>query len=195
VRTLLVLVLIVGGLGLLAAELLAPRLLEEQIEEQVRVNTGEVATVEAELGGFPFLPGLLLDGRVETLDLRLEELAGREVTFGEVEVALEGILLDRDVLWGGELRVTGIDVGTIRLELVDERIGAVSDVVDRLGSDAVRLRDRALELAPQGVQPVQLPLDDDLLPCSPSAELDGDVVRLECEFEDVPPMLLEASRR
>jgi hypothetical protein len=194
VRNLLVLVLIVGGLGLLAAELIAPRLLEEQIEDQVRANTGQAATVEADLGGSPFLPGLLLDGRVETLDLRLEEVAGREVTFGTVEVSLEGILLDREVLWGGQLRVTDIDVGTIRLELIDERIGAISDVVDRLGSDAVRLRDRALELAPEGAEAVQVPLDEDLLPCSPSAELDGDVVRLECEFQDVPPMLFEASR-
>jgi hypothetical protein len=195
VRTLLGFVLLIVVVAAVAAELLLPSMIEARVEEQVRANTDDAAVVEAEVGSFPFLPGLLLDGRLDALTVELMELAGREVTFGDVEFGLEGIDLDREVLLGGELRVTDIESGFVRIEVIDERIGAAMDAVDRLGPEAVELRDRVLELAPDGARSLEVPIDDRLLPCTPEVEVDGDVAVFTCEFQDVPPVLLEVAVR
>jgi hypothetical protein len=195
VRTLLGFVLLVAAIAAVAGELLLPSMVESRVEEQVRANTDGEAVVEAEVGTFPFLPTLLLDGRVDSLDVQLLELSGREVTFGDVHFGLEGIQLDREVMLGGQLRITSIDVGYVRIEVVDERLGAAMESVERLGPEAVRLRDRALELAPEGEAAVEFPIDERLVPCTPDIEMEGDTAVLTCEFQDVPPVLLEAALR
>jgi hypothetical protein len=195
VRTLLGFVLLVAVAAAVAGELLLPSMIESRVEEQIRANTDGEAVVEAEVGAFPFLPPLLLDGRVDSLDVQLLELAGREVTFGDVHVGLEGIQLDREVMLGGELHITAIDVGYVRIEVVDERLAAAMESVERLGPDAVRLRDRALQLAPPGASAVEIPIDERLVPCAPDVEVVDDVAVFACEFHDVPPVLLEAALR
>jgi hypothetical protein len=193
VRFLLRLVLLLILLAGVAGELLLPSLIESRVEQQVRANTDDVAVVEAEVGSFPFLPSLLLDGRVDSLDVELLELADQQVSFGDVHFGLEGIQLDRDVLLGGQLHVTDIDVGYVRIEVVDERLRDTMEAVEDLGPEAVRLRDRVLELAPEGAQAVEIPIDDRLLPCTPDVEVEGDLAVFSCEFHDVPPVLLEAA--
>jgi hypothetical protein len=79
--------------------------------------------------------------------------------------------------------------------VVDERLRTAMEAVEDLGPGAVRLRDRALELVPEGAQAVEIPMGDRLLPCTPDVEVEGELAVFSCEFYDVPPVLLEATLR
>lgn len=187
-RGLLGLLVLVLGAGLVA-ELLLPDLLEERVEEQVQASTRGVADVTAELGDGPLLPGLLLQGRVSSLDLRLREVAGREVTVGDAELELRGIELDRRALLGGAIEVTDVEAGVARLRIVDDRIASVGEALERLGPTASDLGGRALELAGDVVTPA----DTAWMPCQPTVEVEGDRLLLECAFDQVPEFLREAT--
>lgn len=182
------LVLVVGVA--LAAELLLPSLLAARVEERVREHTRDVAAVDAEVGARPFLPPLALEGRVDTLRVELTEVAGRTLDTATVTFALEDLTLDRSRLLAGDLHVTAIGRGVAELTLTDARIGRVSEAADGIGADAARWAGRVLELAPEGMDRLEIPVDHELLPCAPDVTVEDDTVRLRCALEDVPPVLV-----
>lgn len=184
---------VVAGLGLavgVVAELMAPGVVEAGIEDTVRARTGEQAQVEAEASGSPFLPGLLLDGRIEQVEITLRELAGHGLAIGTASIRVESIHLDRAAMYRGDVRITDVDRGEVVI-VVDER-----EIADTLGSpveldpELVELVGTALEVA--GTTVLDLPVDRDLMPCEPDLEVDPPHVRLSCAFEGIPGVLRTA---
>lgn len=182
--------LMVAGLGLavgVAGELVAPGLVEARIEDTVRAHTDEQAAVEAHASGRPFLPRLLLDGRVEGVEVTLREVAGAELTIGTAAVGAEGIHLDRGAMYRGEVRITEVERGTATI-LIDqaELAEGLGGPVD-LDPELVELAGSALRVA--GTTVLDVPVDTQLMPCSPDLEVDPPQLRLRCTFAGVPGLL------
>lgn len=192
---------IVAALLAVAAELVAPRLVADRVEQGVRERSSEATAVRADAGAFPFLPTLLAQGQVRRLSVTLEQVAGQQVPIAEVTFGLEGIQLDRDALFAGEVEVTDIDTGTVTLELELGPLGdALGDAlsglggIGELGPDAFTVRERTLVIAPAGVAGAEVPLPGELLPCAPDQVAVGDgVVRLSCAFTEVPGILVQSA--
>lgn len=170
----LLIVLLLGVAALaVVAEVAAPMLVESRVEERVRGNVAGAAGVDADAGRFPFVPRLLLDTEVRSLAVTLDEVTGYAVPFAEVTFELEGIHLDRDALFDGEVEVTDIDTGVATVAVDNEALGAIGgDVTANAAGIAVP------EL---------------LLPCAPQAEESGDRVELSCEIQQVPSVLVRAA--
>ena len=182
--TAIVVVVVIAGA---VAEVLVPPMVEARVEEAVHEHTSGAATVDAEAGSFPFVPGLLLDGTVDRLDVTLREVADQRITIGTVALRLDGIHLDRRQLLAGTLEVVDVDRGRVQVEIAE------SEIVDALGvgdldSRMVDMARRGLEIAADG-RSLEVPVPEGLLPCTPEVETTEAGVRLRCEFEGVPDVL------
>lgn len=188
-KTLLtVLVVALVGLGG-AAEVMAPRLVEDRVEERAHENARGAAAVEADAGSFPFVPRLLLDAEVASLAVTLTEVAGAELQFSRITFELQGIQLDRDRLFDGEVEVTDIDTGMVTAELTDDALGAAGGIAP----GEVEVDGRTLSLGPADVSPGQVVVPELLLPCEPQAETTEEGLRLSCVFHEVPQVLVRAA--
>lgn len=203
----LVLAAIVGGLAY--GDLRLRSMAEEHAEQKLVEALPQARGVEVELDGFPFTLGVLLDGQVEALHVRLASVqeAGLEAT--DLSLDVETISLDEDALLD-EQRLVVTDIGRATAQ------GFVSDAaVSKLVGQEVRFspgkahgvwQGRELEVkasvkgrlvllsAPiPGVPPVVFPLPPgDVLPCQPELELLQGKVRLRCSIDELPATLKEA---
>lgn len=171
----------------LAAELVAPGVVEAGIEQTVRDRTDETTRVEARTEGRPFLPRLLLDGEVEQIDLELHEVAGYELSTAAVFLRGEGLELDRAAMYRGDVELTGIETGSVEIELHEDELTELAGSPVELDPQLVDLAGSALEVA--GSRVLEIPVDSDLVPCSPQLEIDPPLLRLSCTFEGVPGVL------
>ena len=186
----ILLVLVVAAA--VVAELALPSFVEARVERTVREHTDGVASVDASTGDFPFLPDLLAAGVADRLDVTLREIDGREIAIGTVALRLEGIQLDRSRLLAGTVEVVDIAAGQVLVELEEAAISDALGVPVDLDPAMLELAGRALEVvAPDGAS-LDLPVPEDLLPCRPDVEVVESVVRLTCEFDEVPGVLLRA---
>lgn len=171
----------------LAAEVIAPGVVEAGIEQTVRDRTDETTRVEARTGGRPFLPPLLLDGEVERIDIELDEVAGYELRTATVSLRGEGIQLDRAAMYRGDVEITGLETGSVAIELHEEELAELAGSPVELDPQLVEFAGSALEVA--GSTVLEVPVDSDLMPCSPQLEVDPPLLRLSCTFEGVPGVL------
>ncbi len=180
-------VVVIGGILLVAgviAELVAPGLVEDRIEETVRARTDDQARVDAYVAGSPFLPRLVLDGELERIEVTLEEVAGRQLVVGTVALSADRIELDRGALARGEVEITGIDTGRVTVLVDQEELSRALGV--ELDPGAMELAGRALEVA--GRRALELPLEE-VMPCQPDLDVDPPDIRLHCTFDEVPEVL------
>lgn len=174
------------------AEVALPPLVESRVEQAVEERVSGAARVEAETGDFPYVPGLLLDGLVDRLDVTLREVEGERITLATVALQLEGIEVDRSRLPSGEVEIVDLAAGAVLVEIEEGAISEALGVPVSLDAGMVEVAGRALQVvAPEGPS-MQLPVDEDLLPCTPDVELSGPVVRLTCELDQVPSVLVRA---
>lgn len=185
-------VLLILMAAAVVAELALPAFVEARVERAVVAHTSGEARVEAEVGDFPFLPDLLLGGMVDRLDVTLHDVGGQELTLGRVSMRLTGIEVDRPQLLAGTVEVVGIASGHVVVELEEDAISNALGAPIDLDPAMVDLAGRALEVVAPGGASLQLPVPEDLLPCSPDMEVVETVVRLSCEFDEVPGVLLRA---
>ncbi|HWB71662.1 MAG TPA: LmeA family phospholipid-binding protein [Egibacteraceae bacterium] len=172
----LVFLLVLVVAAAVAAEIAAPPLVEAQLEAQARARTRGAAGVEADVDSFPFLPGVLLEGRIRRVSVTLDQVVGQALPFLAVGFELRGVELDQSALWQREVRLRSIDAGVFTARLTDDALAGM------LGP--------ALELTPGTRLPeVELPGAGDLLPCAPSGEVSDGQVELTCEFSQVPSLL------
>lgn len=179
ISVLVVAVVVLGA----AAELGAPRLVADRVERRANTNLGGAATIGADAGSFPFIPRLLADNRVRRVTMTLEELAGQELTFGSVEVELRGIVLDRQRLFNGEVEVTDIESGIATVTLGNEALGTLGELLPG---------DVDLSELSAG-QSLNLGLPDQLVPCTPRTQSTDGRLRLRCEFQQVPQVLVRGA--
>lgn len=180
----------VGGLVLIvgvAGELATPGMIEAGIEDTVRSHTDEHARVEADASGSPFLPGLLLEGRVEQVEVTLREIAGHELAIGTAAIGAEGIHLDRAAMYRGDVRITDVERGTATIIIDQAELSDAMGAPVDLDPALVDLAGTALEVA--GTPVFDIPVDTPLMPCAPDLEVDAPHVRLSCTFAGIPGVL------
>lgn len=159
-----------------AAELVSPRLAESRIEAGVRQKARNAASVEADIDSFPFLPRLLLEGRIRNLTITLREVVQQRLTITTVRFGLGGVQLDREALLQRRIRVTDIDSGTVTAEITGDALTSLLGPVTL--PPGTRL--------PAGTFPVS----SDLFPCQAVAEVaSAQRVTVTCTLQEPPPFL------
>lgn len=202
-RKLLSIIVLLAVVVWLVAEVAAPPFAEGRIEEEVRARSRVVTAASADIGTFPVVARLLATGKVPSLSVTLDEVAGQSLSFSEVRFELRGIELDRMAMFGGDVRVRDIDSGVITVTISASALGrALGGVPVGVTPEHVlvstpaggvevvpTIEDSTLTLNVAGVADLSVTLPDDLLPCVPTLTLEQDRVIVACTV-DSPPRLL-----
>lgn len=164
-------VLITTAVLWIAVELAVPPLVESRIEQRVRANVGDLTSVAAEISPFPVVSRTVVSERVPVLGVTLREVAGQELPIATLRVELRGVRVDRNDLLRGEVRVRGIETGLIRAEITENAVTrALGASVDLgLGTEVLS----------------RLTLPPHLLPCETEAEVQGGLLVLTCEIDEL----------
>jgi len=202
VKKLIALGILVTVLG--AADQGARIFAENKLEERARAEARGAASVKASISSFPFLGRLLLSGSISNVELRAERTELNGALTGAVEIDLHGVTLKRDALFSGDVQLEGISGGTIAVELDTAAIGRVLNLPVTVSDGQVRLTvagrtiaaqtsvsNGALLLQVSGFAPFRVPIArTDLFNCTAAnVTVKGDVIRLTCEVDEVPPAL------
>lgn len=190
--------LLVAG-ALVMLELVAPSLVEAAVEDQVAQRTPAVTRVTADVSSFPLVSRMVATGEMRHLEVALDELVHRELTFASLRLTLEGIRLDRAALAGGDVAIEGIARGEVVAEVTEASLVEALGVPAELGPGGRLLRSAAETLAgrllaeagalvvddlPEAV--ARIPLPEDLIPCVPDIEVTDGRLVLRCTFDSVP---------
>ncbi|MEM6296164.1 MAG: LmeA family phospholipid-binding protein [Myxococcota bacterium] len=209
----LVLVLVLLGIVGVAA-VLGLAVLDGKVravaEQKAAVKLEQALPIEGtptvEIDSFPFVLGVLIDGTVDTLVVRMESLASRGVEVDEAKLTVHGLRLDRDrLLDAQELEVVGIERARIEAWVTAEDISTVAKVPVEIADGVVTVRVRgttytgtasiskhAVFLAVEGMPPFIAPLpENELLPCEPDVDIDGDRIHVACEVTELPPAVAD----
>lgn len=196
-------VLLVLAAALAVADVAAERLAESELEARLAAEVPEATGVSARISSFPFLGRLLTSGRVAGVEARAGGLQVEGLDLDLVAVHLEGVTLDRRLLWDDQrVAVLDIDRGRARAEVtegalsrrlgVDVRLEAgrasVTVAGQRLSAD-LAVRDGRLVVGGVGLSLPVLDLVAPLLPCVAGAEIVAGRVLLTCDFTEVPAEL------
>lgn len=208
----LVVLLVLLGLvlaGLAYADVRLRGLAEEQAELKLAQSLPQVSGVDVTLDGFPFTLGVLMDGKVEALHVKIGEVKEAGLAAQDLSLDVEEISLDKDALMDDQ-RLVVTDIGRAKAQ------GFVSDAaVSKLVGETVKfspgkahavvqgrelevqasVKGRFVHLASKipGVPSVTFPLPPgDVLPCSPELELLAGKIRLSCEIDELPKTLRDA---
>ena len=183
-RLLRLLVIVLVGLWLVV-EVVAIPVAGRLVESQVAARARGATSVHASVGSFPVVARVVFTGRVNSVDVTLENVAGQRVPFTEIRFDVSGAAVDRASLATGKVKVTKIDTGSV-MGTID--LSAAAPVVGRIASH-VSVSGHTLLLNSIPVQ-----LNPQHFPCSPDAHIDGQQVIVSCTFTNVPPVLLEGVR-
>jgi len=202
VRKLLALGILVSVLG--AVDQGARVLAENKLEERAKAEAQGASSVKARISSFPFLGRLLLSGSVPKVEVRAEGSALNGVLTGAVQVDLREVRLKRGAMFAGSVRIERIDGGTVAVELDAPAIGRVLKLPVTVGNGEVRVTVAgrtvaaqasvaagALVLAVAGLPALTVSIArNGLINCTAAnVAVDGDVIRLTCEVDEVPPAL------
>lgn len=205
-RKLIMLGVLVGLLGI--ADVSARAFAEAKLDARASQEAPPGSTVETSVGGFPFLPRLLFAGTVSEVDFHLENVDGGVVAFAAVDVALDGVHLDRQKLINSrKAKLTGLDRGTVTVDITQEALSAAlrvpvtisnGDVSVNVASVAVRVvpevtAEGSLTLRGQGLASVlslTIPKTD-TVPCIGRVTVLAGRLRLSCSIKEIPPAFLD----
>lgn len=203
-RNLLILLVVIVVLGA-ALDVGLRLLLQSRVEAAIEGADRQidVGDVDAEVGSFPFLPGLGLRGEVNHLSLRLEDLVTPDVTFSVFRITVDGLTFDRSALMNGQVRVQRLDRAVIKAEITEEAASeavgvpvtftpgtATVQVAGRARPATVALTGGALTLSATGVGELSIPISEgEYFPCTPDAEVKQAKVVVRCRADALPPAL------
>jgi hypothetical protein len=174
--------LVIAGLWLVGEIALIP-LANARIENEVAKRTRDATNVNASIGSFPVATRVLITGKVPELSVTLERIARQALTFAEVKFDLSGIGVDRPSILQGKAKINSIDSGTVTATIDAGVLGRIASLA---GAD-VRVDGRTLRAGGRA-----LALDQELIPCEPTARIEDDKVLVTCTLDEVPDILLEA---
>jgi hypothetical protein len=160
------------------------------------------------VGGFPFIPPLLLGGSVSQVGIHLENVTADVITFATVDLHLRGVKLDRNRLFKDrKVRILDIDKGSIDVTVTQRALSDALHVPVTIadGTVSVAILQKSFSVTPSITANGKLTLTGaagrsltltipklDYVPCL--GEITGLAGRLElsCEINDVPPALVDA---
>lgn len=189
---------------LVGADLAAKGVAEKRIEDRAEEAAGAGASATATISSFPFLGRLLVSGSVPEVSVRTSGVEAGPLTLRAVTVDLDGVQLDRDALFGGDVQLRDIDEGRVIVELdagvlsrvldvpltIDDGVVSVQVAGQRVTASA-EVRDGALVVTVAGLPALTVPVArTELSPCDVAGvEVRGDRVLLTCQIADVPAAL------
>jgi hypothetical protein len=198
----LLLVALIGGL-LVAADVTARRVAEDELATRVAARVPEAGSTSAKVRSFPFLGRLLTSGKVSEVDAGATDITVRGLQFASVGVTLHGVKFDRrQLLRDRRVILTDIDRGRARAEVdaaaLTEALGvpitlepgkaSVTVGGVKVGA-SVSVNDGRLIVGGVGVNLPGLSLVAPLLPCVPDAVVEAGRVVLTCDFTEIPDEL------
>jgi hypothetical protein len=167
------------------------------VEHRAQQEAPSGSSVSASVGGFPFLPPLLLGGDVSRASVHVENLKAQALLFSSVAIDLHGVHLDRGRLINDrKARITKIDHGTIRAVVTEAALS------DALHGVPVTMSPGELRVAGARVSPraaggklvigaFAVP-STDYMPCVSDFSINEGEMELSCQIHAVPPALLDA---
>ena len=177
-------------------------------EGELAARAEEAATDEsgasAEITSFPFLGRLAASGSVEHVRVRVEGPRAGPLRLATVVVDASGVTLDRGRLASGQVRLEGIERGTVTAEVDGGALAEVVKLPVRVADGAVQVEvggatvtaaasvdDGSLVLRVSGLPALRVPVvRTALIPCAVTTlAVVGDRVRLACEVDELPAAL------
>lgn len=177
-------------------------------EGELAARAREAATDEsgaaADITSFPFLGRLAASGSVERVQVRVDGARAGPLRLAAVVVDASGVVLDRSRLASGQVRLEGIDRGSVAVEVDGGALAEVLDVPVRVADGAVQVEvggatltataevdDGTLVLRVAGLSALRVPVvRTALIPCAVTTlAVVGDRVRLACEVDELPDAL------
>lgn len=179
------------------AEVAVPPWAEGRAEERIAADTDGRVTAEVELSGPPLVVPVLLDSTVDRATVRLDQVGDRPVPL-DVVFELDGIEVDRMALVSGDLEVTDVEAGVVRVraDLNDRVPAGLEPVADQLAELGL---DQLLEAAAEGVVRLRggrleadgLDVAVDEASCTTTAR--DLVVTIRCRLAEIPPFLVRSA--
>ena len=200
---LLVLLLVIAAL-LVAADLTARSVAEQELARRVETAVPEAGDASVDISTFPFLPRLLASGTVSRLDAEVRDVTIKRVRFEFIAVELHGVQLDRGQLTRNrQIVLQDIERGQVRGEVTQGALSEVLGLPVRLDAGRAEVRiggvtvgadlsvtDGRLTVSGFGIALPTLDLTGPFLPCIGDAVILSGRVALTCDFDEIPPELL-----
>jgi DUF2993 family protein len=186
--------LLVGG------DVAARGFVSATVQNRAQQEAPQGSSVSADVGGFPFVPPLLLGGNVSHASVHVANLQADALVFSSVDVDLSGVHLDRGRLINDrKARITKIDHGKVAAVITAK---ALSDALHGVPVEmtAGKLTIAGISIAPSvrnqrlTVGGFAIPLTD-YMPCVSAVAIQDNEMELSCEFNEIPPALLDAVQR
>lgn len=202
--------LIVFGLVstlLVVADFSARAFAESKLEERARMELPG-ATVDARIPSFPFLPRLLLSGRVSEVDFSLGKVAAGDASLPDVNVDLAGVQLDRSALLKErKARLLGIGRGSVAVSITAQQLSDAVHMPVEIGGGVIRIsiggrwveatasaESSKVILKAEGVGPLVMTVPkSDLIPCLAHVTVLSGRLRVTCAIENIPAPLRGAA--
>lgn len=183
---------------------------ETNVDTRAQARAPSGTTVDTSLGGFPFVPRLLLASTVSRAAIHLENVDAKVINFSTVDITLRDVELDRAKMFARKARIKKISRGTVEAVLSQEALSTALHAPVTIADGEVHV-----EVLGQKV-PVQPGVDangsfslsgaglaraitlkipaTNYVPCMSDVTVLAGRVRLSCVFHDVPPAFLEAGQ-
>jgi hypothetical protein len=178
---------------------------ERRIEERVAEQVPEAELVTADIQGFPVAARLLATGKINEVEVMLENVALAELSLERVVVLAEGVKLSRADLLDGRIDIEEVSRATLTARITETALSrtlpagvtlaltpgqAEATVAGVTTAAEVTAVEGVLQLRGGGlVLDVLLPTDF-LLPCPLDGAVVADAVELSCVIDRVPDWVL-----
>lgn len=185
-----------------AADLAFVPAMESRIEDRARAEARS-ASVEAEVGTFPVVGRALATGEVSSIDITWFAIDVGAIEATSLHLHLDGVGFDRSELFGGQLRVRGVESGDVRMLVSPSQLSTLMGTEVRIHAGTLRVRptpetdvevqvsatSQGLVLTAPGIPPASAELDTGQIPCAPITAIEARNLVLSCSFRGLPPIL------
>ena len=209
-RRLVILGFVVLLLGV--ADVTARTYASSKLEDRAQQEAPPGSTVSASIGGFPFVPRLLISGEVSHVGVHVKNINATVITFSTVDLDLNDVKLDKSRLISDhKVRITGIKSGTVSAVITQEALGDALHVPVAIadGQVGVTLLGKTVHVTPKVSASGTLSLSGpgitrvfslaipktDYVPCIGDVTILAARIKLTCDIHNVPPALLDAVQR
>jgi hypothetical protein len=196
--------LLVGG------DVAARGFVSSTITNRAQQEAPSGSTVTASVGGFPFIPPLLMHGDVSQASVHVENITASTLVLASVDIDLHGVHLDRGRLINNrKARITKIDHGTVRAVVTQEALSNALHVPTKMTGGQIVLTvagvdvpvtphvvDGHLTLTGSVGHSFTLAIPSSgYVPCITDVAVQDGKMELSCTIHDVPPALLDTIQK
>lgn len=208
IRRLIKLGVVVALLGV--GDVAARAYIETKVDARAQAEAPPGSKVDASIGGFPFVPRLLLASTISHVGVHIENLDATVITFATVDIDLKGVELDRSKMFARKARITSIDSGTVEVVISQEALSDALHVPVKIaeGVVSVTVLGKSLPVTPGVDASGSLTLQadgiartftlkipkTDYVPCIGDVTVLAGRIRFSCEIQEIPPALLDAAQ-